>query len=202
MENPSYRYTHSIDEATESQFQFDIHAPLLDRIDMLIEAARGSKLSEKFFAEYRNLILSVAVNLQLSMEQTVLLMPFIVNPDENIDNKVIRHFFDCSATIVLRYSDDLTWLVHRRYIYHVQYYGGGGMRLSSKARKALSAGVGLKEVSVKNLDPNVFMNALSGLYAECLYNGHLLYEEFHEEFKSLIEQNKHLEIVKALKKLK
>ena len=201
MENPSYRYTHSIDEAIENQFQFDIHAPLLDRIDMLIEAARGSKLSEKFFAEYRDLILSVAVNLQLSMEQAVMLMPFISNPDENIRIRDLRCFFDCTSTALLRYNDDLTWLVHRRYIYHIQQYGGCGMRLTSKARRELSTGKGLKEVSVKGLDPNGFMKVLSDLYEECLSNGHLLREEFHAELKDLIQQNGHLEIVKALEKL-
>ena len=33
--------THSLDAPIENQFPVDIHAPLLDRIDMLIEAAQG-----------------------------------------------------------------------------------------------------------------------------------------------------------------
>ena len=94
MENPALKRTHSTDEAIENQFPVDIHAPLLDRIDMLIEAARDSKLGDDFFAKYRSLILSVAVNLQLSMEQAVLLMPFIANSDETVKYRDLRCFFD------------------------------------------------------------------------------------------------------------
>jgi hypothetical protein len=202
MEDSRIYETHSIDAPIENQFPVDIQAPLLDRIDMLIEAAKDSKLSDDFFAKYRDLILSVAVNLQLSMEQAVLLMPFISNPDESIMNRDLKRFFDCSATTIMRYSDNLTRLVHRRYIHHKHQYGGCGLKLTQKANKALSSGVGLKEVSLKNLDPNEFMKALSNLYEELLSNGHILREEFHDELKHLLEQNKHLEIVKAFTNLK
>ena len=201
MEDSRIYETHSIDAPIENQFPVDIQAPLLDRIDMLIEAAKDSKLSDDFFAKYRDLILSVAVNLQLSMEQAVLLMPFISNPDESIMNRDLKRFFDCSATTIMRYSDNLTRLVHRRYIHHKHQYGGYGLKLTQKANKALSSGVGLKEVSLKNLDPNEFMKVLSELFEEFLSNSHLLPEEFHEELKPLIDQNKHLEIVKALDNL-
>ena len=201
MENPALKGSHSTDEAIEDQSPVDIHAPLLDRIDMLIEAARGSKLDDTLFADYRSLILSIAVNLQLSMEQTVLLMPFIANPDETVRNKDLKCFFDCSATTIMRYSDNLTWLIHRRYIQHKHQYGSCGLGLTQKANKALSSGVGLKEVSLKDLSPNDFMKALSDLYEEFLSHGHILREEFHDELKPLLDQNKHLEILKAVERL-
>ena len=203
MINPSLINSHSTDCNVDDKHPVDIHTPLLDRIDMLIEAARGSKLDDTLFADYRSLILSTAVNLRLSMEQTVLLMPFIANPDESVMNKDLKRFFDCSATTIMRYSDDLTWLVHRRYIQHKSQYGGNcGLGLTKKAYKALSNGVGLKEASVKDLDPNEFMKELSELFEEYLHGKHLFYEEFHDELKELIEQNKHLEIVKEIINLK
>ena len=90
MAKSNHYRNHSMDTPIENQFPVDIYAPLLDRIDMLIEAARGSKLDDNLFAKYRDLILSIAVNLQLSMEQAVLLMPFISNPDESIMNRDLK----------------------------------------------------------------------------------------------------------------
>ena len=194
-------YTHSIDEPIENQFPVDIHAPLLDRIDMLIVAARGSKLDDNLFAKYRDLILSVAVNLQLSMEQAVLLMPFIANPDELVKHREVRSFFECSATTLMRYSDDFSKLVHRRYLYHGHAYGGTGMGLTQEARKALTEGHGLREVSMEGLSPNDFMKAINELYEEYLEEKHLLPEEFHQELQILINGNRQLEIMKAIEKL-
>ena len=203
MISPGLINSHSTDCNVDDKHPVDIHTPLLDRIDMLIEAARDSKLDDQLFADYRSLILSIAVNLQLSMEQAVLLMPFVANPDECIMNKDLKRFFDCSATTIMRYSDDLTWLVHRRYIHHKSQFGGNcGLGLTKKANKALSSGVGLKEVSVKDLAPNEFMKELSYLFGEYLHGRNLLFEEFHDELKNLIEQNQHLEIVKAIINLK
>ena len=197
----SDNYTHSMDAPIKDQFPVDIHAPLLDRIDMLIVAARSSKLDDNLFAKYRDLILSVAVNLELNMEQAVLLMPFIANPDELINHREVRSFFECSSTKLMRYSDDLAWLVHRRYLYHGRVYESTGMRLTQKAKKALSDGHGLKEIRMSGLNPKDFMKALNELYNEYLDKKHLLPNEFHEEFQNLIQSNRQLEIVKAMEKL-
>lgn len=149
MAKPNSYRNHSMDTPIENQFPVDIYAPLLDRIDMLIEAARGSKLDDNLFAKYRDLILSIAVNLQLSMEQAVLLMPFIANADETVKYRDIRCFFECSPTTIMRYSEDLTQLVHRRYIFHKNQYGTIGLSLTKKAGNALTEGHGLREVNGK-----------------------------------------------------
>ena len=197
----SDNYTHSVDEPIENQFPVDIHAPLLDRIDMLIEAARGSKLDDNLFAKYRDLILSVAVNLQVSMEQAVLLMPFIAHADEAVRHRDIRYFFECSPTTIMRYSEDLTQLVHRRYIIHTNRYGTVGLALTKKAGNALSEGHGLREVSTANLSPNDFMKAVNELYEEFLGKRHLLLDEFNQELQILINGNRQLPIVKAMENL-
>ncbi len=196
----NYR-NHSMDTPIENQFPVDIHAPLLDRVDMLIEAARGSKLDDNLFAKYRDLILSIAVNLQLSMEQAVLLMPFIANADETVKYRDIRCFFECSPTTIMRYSEDLTQLVHRRYIFHRNQYGTIGLALTKKAGNALTEGHGLREVSMANLSPNDFMKAVNELYEEFIDKRHLLPEEFNQELQILIDGNRKLPIVKAIETL-
>ena len=197
----SDNYTHSMDEPIENQFPVDIHAPLLDRIDMLIEAAQGSKLDDNLFAKYRDLILSVAVNLQVSMEQAVLLMPFIAHADETVKHRDIRCFFECSPTTIMRYSEDLTQLVHRRYITHKNQYGTIGLALTKKAGYALSKGQGLREVSTANLSPTDFMKAVNELFEEFVGRRHLLPDEFNQELQILINDNRQLSIVKAMENL-
>jgi SpoVK/Ycf46/Vps4 family AAA+-type ATPase len=190
-----------MDAPIENQFPVDIYAPLLDRIDMLIEAARGSKLDDNLFAKYRDLILSIAVNLQLSMEQAVLLMPFIANADETVKHRDLRCFFECSPTMIMRYSEDLTQLVHRRYLFHRNQYGTIGLSLTKKAGNALTEGHGLREVSMANLSPNDFMKAVNELYEEFIDKRHLLPEEFNQELQILIDGNRKLPIVKAIETL-
>ena len=190
-----------MDTPIENQFPVDIYAPLLDRIDMLIEAARGSKLDDNLFAKYRDLILSIAVNLQLSMEQAVLLMPFIANADETVKHRDLRCFFECSPTTIMRYSEDLTQLVHRRYIFHKNQYGTIGLALTKKAGNALTEGHGLREVSMANLSPNDFMKAVNELYEEFIGKRHLLLDEFNQELLILINGNRKLPIVKAIETL-
>ena len=196
----NYR-NHSMDAPIENQFPVDIYAPLLDRIDMLIEAARGSKLDDNLFAKYRDLILSIAVNLQLSMEQAVLLMPFIANADETVKHRDLRCFFECSPTTIMRYSEDLTQLVHRRYLFHKNQYGTIGLALTKKAGNALTEGHGLREVSMANLSPNDFMKAVNELYEEFIGKRHLLPEELNQELQILIDGNRKLPIVKAIENL-
>ena len=201
MAKPNHHRNHSMDAPIENQFQVDIYAPLLDRIDMLIDAARGSKLDDNLFAKYRDLILSIAVNLQLSMEQAVLLMPFIANADETVKHRDLRCFFECSPTTIMRYSEDLTQLVHRRYIFHRNQYGTIGLSLTKKAGNALTEGHGLREVSMANLSPNDFMKAVNELYEEFIDKRHLLLDEFNQELQILIDGNRKLPIVKAIETL-
>ncbi len=201
MAKSNHYRNHSMDAPIENQFPVDIYAPLLDRIDMLIEAARGSKLDDNLFAKYRDLILSIAVNLQLSMEQAVLLMPFIANADETVKHRDLRCFFECSPTMIMRYSEDLTQLVHRRYLFHRNQYGTIGLSLTKKAGNALTEGHGLREVSMANLSPNDFMKAVNELYEEFIDKRHLLPEEFNQELQILIDGNRKLPIVKAIETL-
>ena len=201
MAKPNHHRNHSMDAPIENQFPVDIYAPLLDRIDMLIEAARGSKLDDNLFAKYRDLILSIAVNLQLSMEQAVLLMPFIANADETVKHRDLRCFFECSPTMIMRYSEDLTQLVHRRYLFHRNQYGTIGLSLTKKVGNALTEGHGLREVSMANLSPNDFMKAVNELYEEFIDKRHLLLDEFNQELQILIDGNRKLPIVKAIENL-
>ena len=201
MAKTNHYRNHSMDAPIENQFPVDIYAPLLDRIDMLIEAARGSKLDDNLFAKYRDLILSIAVNLQLSMEQAVLLMPFIANADETVKQRDLRCFFECSPTTIMRYSEDLTQLVHRRYIFHKNQYGTMGLALTKKAGNALTEGHGLREVSMSSLSPNDFMKAVNELYEEFIGKRHLLLDEFNQELLILINGNRKLPIVKAIENL-
>ena len=201
MAKTNHYRNHSMDAPIENQFPVDIYAPLLDRIDMLIEAARGSKLDDNLFAKYRDLILSIAVNLQLSMEQAVLLMPFIANADETVKQRDLRCFFECSPTTIMRYSEDLTQLVHRRYIFHKNQYGTMGLALTKKAGNALTEGHGLREVSMSSLSPNDFMKAVNELYEEFIGKRHLLLDEFNQELLILINGNRKLPIVKAIETL-
>ena len=201
MAKTNHYRNHSMDAPIENQFPVDIYAPLLDRIDMLIEAARGNKLDDNLFAKYRDLILSIAVNLQLSMEQAVLLMPFIANADETVKQRDLRCFFECSPTTIMRYSEDLTQLVHRRYIFHKNQYGTMGLALTKKAGNALTEGHGLREVSMLNLSPNDFMKAVNELYEEFIGKRHLLLDEFNQELLILINGNRKLPIVKAIETL-
>ena len=50
MAKPNHYRNHSMDTPIENQFPVDIYATWLDRLDMLIEAARGSKLDDTLLA--------------------------------------------------------------------------------------------------------------------------------------------------------
>ena len=189
-----------MNETNDNAIQVDIHAPLLDRIDLLIPVAKKSKLSEEMFEKYHDLITSIAVDLQLSQTQAVLLMPFIANPNGIVNYYDIRSFFDFSGTSFMRYTKDFKWLVHRRYLRHglVIEYGVRGLGLTEKANKALSEGHGLPEEYLTNLSPNDFMKALNQTFEACMTLGEVLLEEFQEEMQALIDGNRHLAIIKAL----
>lgn len=186
-----------MDNQVEPQTQFDLQAPLLDRIDSLIAVARNSQLKKEWFDKYGELIRSVAADLQLNEEQTMMLMPFVANSDEVIPMKEVKFFFDCTPTTIMRYNKTLSSLVHRRYIHRGHVFGGSGFGLTQKATKALSDGKGLREQVLTGLNPNDFMNALANLFNEYTNMRNCYYEEFDEELKMLLANNRHLEVVKA-----
>lgn len=178
---------------------------LLDRLEKLIDVSENCGLNEEFFKFHTDLIQSVANDLILTPEQTVLLCPFVANPCSNLDHTDLRQYFMCSAITIMRQRNNLNALIHRRY---VAACGGfrrsreGNLRLTEKAQKALCENKGLPVVKTSGLTAGEFMKMFRSLCNESHRMQTIDSEELVLETMELMAENPHLEIVKAINELK
>ena len=143
---------------------------LLEQIEGLSFIARGSKLTDQFFDEMKDCIQIVADRLQLTPMQTVLLLPFVNEPDDSVSRRDLSRFFGCSAPKLLALDSEMTALVRRRYLSRGRNYRGEGLSLSDMARKAFSANQTLPVVSIDGLTPQEFMDSFRRMLFDCTYD--------------------------------
>ena len=177
---------------------------LLDRLEQLIEVSEDCGLDEDFFNQHADLIQSVADDLILTPKQTVLLCPFVANPCSTLDHGDLQNYFRCTAITIMRNRNDLTALIHRRY---VAACGGfrrgreGNLRLTEKAEKALCANHGLPIVKTTGLTASEFMGLFRSLITENQRLHTIDDDELVLETMELLAENPQLEIVKAINNL-
>ena len=178
---------------------------LLDRLESLIAVAENCALQPDFFQLHKDLIQSVADDLLLTSEQTVLLCPYVADPCSIVDLRDLRRFFNCSAISVMRQRDNLKELLHRRYV-----SACGGFRhsrdsnysLTEKAQRALCENHGLPVVRTSGLTAGEFMNMFRSLINEAFRLQQIDNEELILETMELLDENPHLEIARAINDLK
>lgn len=171
---------------------------LLKQMEYLIKLSRGCRLANSFLEEMKDPIQRVADKLDLTPLQTLLLLPFIMHPDEDISTSQLTNYFFCTAPKIISMENDLNTLVHRRYLSRRSSYHGSSLILSLIARKAFANNEGLMNNHQTNQTPLEFLTAFGGLLRDCFTDRLIGLEDLKEETLSLVKQNSHLEIVKAL----
>ena len=171
---------------------------LLDQIEALTMLAKGCLLSDEFFAGMSDCIKVVADRLGLTPMQAVLLLPFANMPDESVSRRCLAHFFKCSPLKLLRVDDDLTTLVHRRYLSRCGYREDG-LCLSEIAEKAFGQNKPLPVVSISGLTPQEFMTEVRNLLDACVNDRTLSPDDLRQEMISLVDENTQLKLVQELK---
>ena len=115
---PAYTVTEPVTKAALKKMT------LLDKLEKLISIAEDCKLNDDFFQIHHNLIQSVADELQLTPKQTILLLPFISDSGNIVNKNDLMRFFSCSSIALMRNSEDLNTLLHRRYLIRRDQFNG------------------------------------------------------------------------------
>ncbi len=177
---------------------------LLEKLEYLIEITSCCELKDENLDMHKDLIQSVADDLNLTPSQTIMLSPYISNPSSSFDNEDLTRYFNCSAIKIMKNHDDIKELIKRRYIsVNSSFRQSGEMQLTNKAEKALCKNQGLPPVKTSGLNPIEFLNFIKRLINE--YSNAAEYidkEELIAETIKLIKENKHLKIAEELNKLK
>lgn len=175
---------------------------LLDKLERLIEVTRGCKLSDHYLKQHRQLIQSVADDLQLTPAQAVMLCPYLSNPCNSLNYNNLQHYFQSSPIAIMKRQADLKSLLHRRYLCGSgSRTRNGNYRMTEKALKQLCDNKGMPVIETSNLTPKKFMNALRSLLNEYRAFHQIDSDELVLEALDLMDQNPQLELVKAIKKL-
>ena len=156
---------------------------LLDKLEQLIQLARDSRFEDNFFKRHKSLIESTAADLELTPEETVMLCPFISNSECTVNTREMTDYFSCSPITMMRKTENLKTLTHRRYIRKRGCFHGSGpaYQLSEKAKAAFCDNQALPIVNTANLTAEEFMKRFTALVREAGRNGQidedeLLYE--------------------------
>lgn len=176
---------------------------LLDKLEYLIEATKGSKLDVTTLKPHAPLIHSIADILELKPSQVVMLCPFINSPSSPIDSRDLQIYFDCSAITIMRHSDDLKALTRRRYTVKCNnFHSEGNLRMTERAKNALCDNKGLPVVKTAGLTPVEFMNMFRTISIEYGKLHYIDQDEFLLEIAQLLADNPQLQLVQSINNLK
>ena len=177
---------------------------LLDKLEQLIQLAVGSRLEDKFFKRHKFLIESVAADLELTPEETVMLCPFISNSECTVNTREMTDYFSCSSITIMRKTENLKTLTHRRYIRKRGCFHGSGpaYQLSEKAKSAFCDNQALPIVNTANLTAEEFMKRFTTLVREAGRNGQIDEDELLYETIELLNNNPQLVIARSINGLR
>ena len=169
---------------------------LLDKLEKLIDLARGCELKNEFFLIHHELIQSVADELQLTTMQTVLLLPFISDSGNIVNKSDLMQFFGCSSIAIMRHSEDVSTLLHRRYLIRRHHFNGGQFcySLSCNAEKALCRNQALPVIKTTGLTPRELAQFFYQLVLDTKERNLFDEEDMIDEAISLIKDNPQLVI--------
>lgn len=176
---------------------------LLDKLERLIQLARGSRFEDKFFKRHKSLIESTAADLELTPEEAVLLTPFIADSESTVNTREMTEYFSCSPITIMRKSENIKTLLHRRYIRRRGSFHGSGpaYQLSEKAKAAFCNNQSLPIVNTANLTADEFMKHFTRLVREAGRNNQIDGEELHYETMELLDANPQLSIARNINNL-
>ena len=176
---------------------------LLDKLEKLIELARGCMLEDKFFKRHKSLIESVASDLELTPEEAVMLCPFVSDSECAVNTREMTEYFSCSPITIMRKMSNLKALLHRRYIRKRNSYHNNApsYQLSEKAKAAFCDNKALPMVNTANLTADEFMKHFAKLLREAGRNSQIDEEELHYETKELLNNNPQLAIAQTINSL-
>ena len=177
---------------------------LLDKLEQLIQLARGSRFEDKFFKRHKSLIESAAADLELTPEETVMLCPFISDSESTVNTREMTDYFSCSPITIMRKTENLKTLTHRRYIRKRGCFHGSGpaYQLSEKAKAAFCNNQSLPIVNTANLTAEEFMKRFTALVREAGRNGQIDEDELLYETIELLNNNPQLVIARSINGLR
>ena len=177
---------------------------LLDKLEQLIQLARDSRFEDNFFKRHKSLIESTAADLELTPEETVMLCPFISNSECTVNTREMTDYFSCSPITMMRKTENLKTLTHRRYIRKRGCFHGSGpaYQLSEKAKAAFCNNQSLPIVNTANLTAEEFMKRFTALVREAGRNGQIDEDELLYETIELLNNNPQLVIARSINGLR
>lgn len=177
---------------------------LLDKLEQLIQLARGCRFEDKFFKLHKSLIESTATDLELTPEETVMLCPFISDSESTVNTREMTDYFTCSPITIMRKTENLKTLTHRRYIRKRGCFHGSGpaYQLSEKAKAAFCNNQSLPIVNTANLTAEEFMKRFTALVREAGRNGQIDEDELLYETIELLNNNPQLVIARSINGLR
>ena len=173
---------------------------LLDKLEHLIRIANDCRLSDDFFNMHHDIIQSVADELQLSLTETVMLAPFINDSDSFLYKNDIVNFFGCSPITMMRRSEDLQNLLHRRYLIHRQPFreNNYSYSLNPVAEKAFCKNEALPIIKTTGLDAMEFMKCFNQFVLDAKRLNIIDEDDLAVETMDLIKGNQHLAIAREI----
>ena len=177
---------------------------LLDKLEQLIQLARDSRFEDNFFKRHKSLIESTAADLELTPEETVMLCPFISNSECTVNTREMTDYFSCSPITMMRKTENLKTLTHRRYIRKRGCFHGSGpaYQLSEKAKAAFCDNQALPIVNTANLTAEEFMKRFTTLVREAGRSGQIDEDELLYETIELLNNNPQLVIARSINGLR
>ena len=177
---------------------------LLDKFEQLIQLAQGCRLEDKFFKRHKSLIESVAADLEVTPEEAVMLCPFISESESTVNTREMTDYFSCSPITMMRKTENLKTLMHRRYIRKRGSFHGNGpaYQLSEKAKTAFCNNQSLPIVNTANLTADEFMKIFAKLLHEAGRSNQIDEEELHYEVMELLNGNPQLTIARNINNLR
>lgn len=170
--------------------------PLLDKLEKLIDVAESCRLHDEFFLIHHDLIQSVSDELQLTPMQTVMLLPFISDSGNVVNKNDLMQFFGCSSIAVMRHSEDVNTLLHRRYLVRRHGFKGGlfAYSLSVNAEKALCRNQALPVIKTTGLSPRELVQFFNQVVVDTKERHLFDEEDMIDEAITLIKGNPQLAI--------
>ena len=177
---------------------------LLDKLEQLIQLARDSRFEDNFFKRHKSLIESTAADLELTPEETVMLCPFVSNSECTVNTREMTDYFSCSPITMMRKTENLKTLTHRRYIRKRGCFHGSGpaYQLSEKAKAAFCDNQALPVVNTVNLTAEEFMKRFTTLVREAGRSGQIDEDELLYETIELLNNNPQLVIARSINGLR
>lgn len=176
---------------------------LLDKLENLIRLTHGCRLDDKFFKLHKALVESVAIDLELTPIEAVMLCPFIYDSESTVNTRDLMDYFSCSPITIMRKTQDLKMLIHRRYIRKRTSFHGNtpAYQLSEKAKTAFCNNQALPIVNTFNLTADEFMKHFQKLLSDAGRFSQIDEEELLYETIELLNNNPQLTIARNINDL-